>query len=200
MPLNNSTTIYSLRQCKFDQSKLFQLLCKYGNNRKVGDLTLNYEKLDKQAKKSWLISRLITLFVISVIMISIRVFLADKLGNKSTIVTTIIVFIILLLAINAILYPEIEYNQWRYCIYEDCIELIHGIIFTKNTVIPLVRIQHIKTSQGPVNRKLGLSNIEIFTAGGSHEIPNIKKEKADEISMFLKDKVQIKIKGQDDIS
>ena len=180
--------------------KLFQVLCKYGNIRKVEVLTLNYEKLDKLAKKSWFISRLITLLVIIIVLIALRIFLSDKLGDKAFIISSIIALVILFFTINAFIYPEIVYNQWRYSVSEDCIELIHGIFFVKNTVIPVVRIQHIKTSQGPINRKLGLANMEIFTAGGAHKIPNINREKAEEIAIYLKDKLHIKIKGQSDIS
>jgi len=154
---------------------------------------LNFEKLDKLAKKSWLISRLTAMIVVSGILITFRIIAHNALGDKVYIFSIVIVIIITLMAINAFVYPKIEYKQWRYSINEDCIELIHGIYFVKNTIIPVVRIQHIKTSQGPVNKKLGLSSMEIYTAGGVHKIPNINKEKAEEIAKHLKDKVHIKV-------
>lgn len=163
------------------------------SKRNGGASKLDYSKLDVKAKKSWFISRFIALIIFSALSITIRFIAHNKLGDKGWIASIIIALIILLLILNTFVYPTIEYKQWQYTITEDKIELIHGIYFIKTTLIPIVRIQHIKTSQGPINRKLGLSNIEIHTAGGMHEIPNITKEKAEELSQYLKDKVHQKV-------
>ena len=160
---------------------------------------MNFEKLDELAKKSWLISSLIALIIVSGVLITIRIIAHKGLGDKGFIFNIVIFIIISLMALNAFIYPSLEYKQWKYSINEDSIELIHGIYFVKSAIIPVVRIQHIKTSQGPINKKLGLSSMEIYTAGGVHKIPNINKEKAEEIAKYLKDKVHIKVKDQCDV-
>lgn len=154
---------------------------------------MELEKLDENAKKSWMISRVIALISITTILIMLRVIFAGIIGNKGIIINIVIIIITVLMGINAFIYPKLEYNQWKYSITEDSIEFTHGIFFIKHTIIPIIRIQHIKTSQGPINRRFQLSTLEIYTAGGTHEIPNLNKEKADKISDYIKEKVHMKV-------
>ncbi|MGE5628456.1 MAG: PH domain-containing protein [Solirubrobacterales bacterium] len=154
---------------------------------------MELERLDEKAKKSWMISRVIALIIVTAVLITLRLIFAGIIGNKAIIINIVILIIIVFMGINAFIYPKLEYSQWQYSITEDSIEFIHGIFFIKHTIIPIIRIQHIKTSQGPINRKFDLSNLEIYTAGGMHEIPNLNKEKAEKISDYIKDKVHIKV-------
>lgn len=154
---------------------------------------MEYSRLDEKAKKSWFISRLIALIIISGILITSRIVLKNKLASHSFIANIVVGVIVLLLIINTFIHPSIEYKQWKYIITEDRIEFIHGIYFLTTTIVPIVRIQHVKISQGPINRIFNLADIEIHTAGGVHEIPGFPKEKAEEISTYLKDKVHIKV-------
>jgi len=91
--------------------------------------------------------------------------------------------------IGIILYPIIEYKQWRYAITEDKVEIRHGIFFITTTVIPIIRVQHITISRGPIYRKLGLSAVKIFLASGSFEIEGLRENIANTISENLKSRV-----------
>lgn len=153
---------------------------------------MNFESLDEMAKKSWFVSRIIAFILIAITLITIRVMVNNIIGDKGIIFTIVIGIILFLLGVNAFIYPEIEYKQWKYSITSDSIELIHGIFFLEHTIIPIIRIQHIKTSQGPINKNFDLSTIEIYTAGGVHHIPELNEEKAEMLSRYIKDKVQIK--------
>ena len=61
--------------------------------------------------------------------------------------------------------------RWRYEVRESEIELQHGIFIVKRTLIPMVRVQHVDTSQGPILRKYDLAEITISTAATNHTIP-----------------------------
>lgn len=74
------------------------------------------------------------------------------------------------------LHPRLEYRQWRYCISDKYVDIVHGIFFTKYTHIPISRIQHLDISQGPIQKSLGLASIDIVTAGMSHKIRAIEWE------------------------
>ncbi|MDS9472174.1 PH domain-containing protein [Sporosarcina pasteurii] len=79
------------------------------------------------------------------------------------------------------LFPKIKWLRWRYEVRESEIELQHGLFIVKRTLIPMVRVQHVDTSQGPILRKYNLAGITISTAATNHEIPALIVEEADEL-------------------
>ena len=60
-----------------------------------------------------------------------------------------------------------------------------GIIWVQHTEVPINRIQHVDTRQGPIYRSYGLSVIRFSNAATSHEIPALEEE----LSQELKDKI-----------
>ena len=80
------------------------------------------------------------------------------------------------------LFPKISWLRWRYEVRESEIELQHGLFIVKRTLIPMVRVQHVDTSQGPILRKYNLAGITISTAATNHTIPALVMEEADELT------------------
>lgn len=83
------------------------------------------------------------------------------------------------------LLPKLRWNRWRYEVREQEIELQHGVIITRRTLIPMIRVQHVDTEQGPVLRKYGLAGIKISTAATVHEIPAVEMEEAEEMRKMI---------------
>ncbi|WOV87095.1 PH domain-containing protein [Sporosarcina oncorhynchi] len=79
------------------------------------------------------------------------------------------------------LFPKVRWMRWRYEVRESEIELQHGLFIVKRTLIPMVRVQHVDTSQGPILRKYGLAEISISTAATVHTIPALVMGEADEM-------------------
>ena len=79
------------------------------------------------------------------------------------------------------LFPKVRWLRWRYEVRESEIELQHGLFIVKRTLIPMVRVQHVDTSQGPILRKHDLAGITISTAATNHTIPALITEEADEL-------------------
>ncbi|MDX1586993.1 MAG: PH domain-containing protein [Balneolaceae bacterium] len=77
--------------------------------------------------------------------------------------------------------PHIRWKRWRYDINEHEIDLQHGLIIVQRTLIPVNRVQHVDTRQGPILRNYGLSNVTISTAATTHEIPALSEENAGEV-------------------
>lgn len=94
------------------------------------------------------------------------------------IITTIAVIFYLL---NAILYPRLRWKRWKYDVSDDEIDMLRGIIITKRTLVPINRVQHVDTRQGPIYRQFGLSSVTISTAATTHEIPALDDTTADEL-------------------
>ncbi|MDV4152692.1 PH domain-containing protein [Clostridium sp. AL.422] len=155
-----------------------------------------YQKLNKNARKSWIIARLIGTLIASISLISSTIFLSkviDNFDEIKIIFTLGISVLIIILLINSFVYPIFEYKQWSYIITNDKIEFTEGIYFKRTVIIPIIRVQHIQVNQGPINKFLNLCNIIIFTAGGQHKIPNIDTKRAEEISEYLKELIKVKV-------
>ncbi|MBE1555191.1 PH domain-containing protein [Sporosarcina limicola] len=91
------------------------------------------------------------------------------------------VAIILFAYLFIVLFPKVRWMRWRYEVRESEIELQHGLFIVKRTLIPMVRVQHVDTTQGPILRKYDLAGITISTAATNHTIPALVTEEADEL-------------------
>lgn len=90
--------------------------------------------------------------------------------------------------------PEVRYRRWRWEVADEEIRLQEGLIVISQTVIPMVRVQHVDTAQGPIMRPLGLSDVHIFTAAGQHTIPAL----ADDDAAHLRDRIAVLARVSDD--
>ena len=79
------------------------------------------------------------------------------------------------------LFPKISWERWRYDVSHQEIDLLYGRWIRKRTIIPMVRVQHVDTKQGPLMRQFALSAVTISTAAGDHEIPALAEDIADEL-------------------
>ncbi len=69
--------------------------------------------------------------------------------------------------------PGLRWRRWRYEIRPDEIDLQRGILWIGRTLVPLARIQHVDTRQGPLQRRFGLSTVVFYTAAGPNQIPEL---------------------------
>lgn len=84
-----------------------------------------------------------------------------------------------------VFFPTMRWRRWRYEIREQEIELQQGVFVIKRTLVPMVRVQHVDTRQGPILRKYHLSSVTVSTAATVHEIPALEMEEAEEIRMSI---------------
>ena len=149
---------------------------------------MDYIKLDKKAITSWRIGRILRLPIW--LIVCAAAFIGGMvLPVAGIIVKALAVALAVYKIAGIIIYPQIEYRQWGYKISEDKVDIRHGIFFVTHSVIPVVRIQHITVSQGPINRRLGLHEVEMALASNNFEIPCLSKEVADEIADNLKSRL-----------
>ncbi|GAA0286625.1 hypothetical protein GGQ92_000940 [Gracilibacillus halotolerans] len=105
-------------------------------------------------------------------------------------------FTIIEWVITAYVVPKLRWRRWRYQIYEQEIYIQHGIIIVTRTVIPMIRVQHVDTKQGPILKRYGLSNLEISTAATTHEIPALSEEQAADLRDQISELARVE---QDDV-
>lgn len=160
---------------------------------------MEYVKLDKKAVTSWRIGRLIGFVVVLVICGALCLItgLMVAIAPYRWLILLVLGLFVLYKLVGLILYPLIEYRQWGYFITEDKVDIRHGIFFITNTIVPIVRIQHITVSQGPINRKLGLYDVEMSLASDSFTIECLAKEVADEIADNLRAKLYVRLAARE---
>jgi len=73
-----------------------------------------------------------------------------------------------LVAFTAHVRPLWRYQHTRYRIDPYGIEISSGRFFRHVITVPHARVQHIDVLQGPLERRYGLANIVIYTAGTTH--------------------------------
>ncbi len=140
------------------------------------------EKLDARAVKAWLYSGLLwgaALMIIPVAYILGAFFIWELPFIWAGWAGIIIVLSGTL--VGAIIVPRLRMRYWRYEIREDEIDIQHGIIIIKRTLVPMLRVQHVDTERGPVMRHFGLATLRISTAATEHRIPALALEKAGEL-------------------
>ncbi|QDQ01096.1 PH domain-containing protein [Lysinibacillus fusiformis] len=105
--------------------------------------------------------------------------------------------VVLLSAILSVyLFPKIRWERWRYEVREHEIEVQHGLFVVKRTLIPMVRVQHVDTTQGPILKRYNLGNISISTAATVHTIPALIMDEADGLRARISELARV---AEDDV-
>ena len=104
--------------------------------------------------------------------------------------------VILSATLSTYLFPKIRWERWRYEVRDNEIEVQHGLFVVKRTLIPMVRVQHVDTTQGPLLKKYGLGNISISTAATVHTIPALVMEEADGLRARISELARV---AEDDV-
>ncbi|MBA2174664.1 PH domain-containing protein [Halobacillus locisalis] len=93
--------------------------------------------------------------------------------------------LVLELIFSVWLLPSLKWKRWRYEVTEQDVELQHGILLITKTLVPMVRVQHVDTEQGPLLRKFRLATISISTAATVHKIPALDEQEAEELRQSI---------------
>ncbi len=157
-----------------------------------------YERLNPRVKKAWRIGNGIGLVFVLIAYIITRVIMSSAgAPSDATFWVNIgfgVVGLIFLLSLT--IFTEIQYRQWGYYIGEDKVEIRKGIFFISTEIIPVVRIQHINSNKGPIDRAFKLATVEISTASGSFKIVGLDEVRVTEISENLKNKLVKRMKEE----
>ena len=86
-----------------------------------------------------------------------------------------------LAALLVFVLPPVLWRRWRYEIHPLEVDLQRGLIRVTRTLVPMVRVQHVDTKRGPLQRRLGLSTVVFYTAAGPNEIPQLAQDTAAEV-------------------
>lgn len=85
---------------------------------------------------------------------------------------------------------HLRFRIWNYRLRDDALYLERGVLRHVRTVAPHVRIQHVDTSRGPIERALGLSTLVVYTAGSRGadvSVPGLTPEEAADLQTRVKE-------------
>lgn len=83
----------------------------------------------------------------------------------------------------------LRYRFWQFEVEEDALFIERGVLTHVRTVAPFVRVQHVDSRRGPVERLAGLGTVVVYTAGSRGAdvaIPGLTPERAEALREELR--------------
>lgn len=137
-------------------------------------------RLDPRMLRVWYISDIVAMAVVAALAVVAWV-VVRHLGGDVFWVYLMGGAVELVCVGDLIVSPRVEYATWRYDVTPTDVDLYHGVFVKKRVLVPLVRVQHVETKQGPILRAHGLATVTVSTAGESFEIPGLAEDDASEL-------------------
>lgn len=133
-----------------------------------GDVLDAPRELAPRVRLQWILGSSVAALVVGVVATGIAYvvgqvtsLLPQGVGTATAVGGVVFVIAALLSIVRAVLL----YRSWGYVVRADSLYLSRGVFTRVRTVVPYVRVQHIDTTRGPVERLLGLSTLIVYTAG-----------------------------------
>lgn len=142
----------------------------------------------------YLIKRILAIalsaFLMLGILLGIQFFIPEVLEGYGVWIFSAIIALTLWRCIFAALWQK----RCGYALRERDVIFRRGVLVEKTTIVSFNRVQHVSTSRDALDKLLGLSRLQIFTAGGSGSdisVPGLQPEMAEK----LKEAVSFRISG-----
>ncbi|MFQ3275383.1 MAG: membrane protein YdbS with pleckstrin-like domain [Candidatus Nanohaloarchaea archaeon] len=151
---------------------------------------MNLIKLNSKIKYLWAFFGALLGLIVSGIFVGILYFFTGPISAV----------IIPVFALLGVLYGLKRYSNWGFKVVDDHLYIEHGVIKKTYSMVPYVRVQHIDTDRGPIDRFLGLSTLRVYTAGSKGadiRIPGLDRQEASELQKKLRDAAISSEKGFD---
>ncbi len=156
---------------------------------------MQYTPLEKNAKKVMLLTAVIQAVAFSAVVLGV---LYGVIGEEKLLFSVAIAAAVIAL-LWVIFVPMVRFKRYRYMITPDRIEVIEGVFWIKRTVVPIDRVHQISVSKGPLDSAFGVAKVQVITAGSTAVMRFLNEEKANEIAMYLNNKVNEKLGGGSDV-
>lgn len=83
--------------------------------------------------------------------------------------------------VGAVIRPPIRRRLFWYSLSDREIDLQHGWLVQTRTLVPMNRVQHLKSEQGLLARRFRLSDLHIHTAAGSVLVQALDEDEAADV-------------------
>ncbi len=141
------------------------------------------ESLHPRIRLLWIAQAAIGALVVGIVLAAVDRWLTS--------IPTVAVFGIVAVAIGlGVAYAVRLYQVWQFELQGDALYLERGVVTFIETAVPFVRVQHVDTQFGPIERALGLSSVVVYTAGSRNadvRIPGLTPDRARELQDTLRE-------------
>ena len=156
---------------------------------------MQYKTLSKNAKHLMTVTAVIQSLILLLACMA-AVVIGDLYGAvKVALMTGCAVIAVLW----AVFFPMLRFKRYKYLITPDRVEIICGVFFVSRTVVPVNRIHQINVSRGPLDTAFGVAKVSVVTAGSTAVFRFLDEDKAQELALYLNEKVGNKLGGNSDV-
>lgn len=92
-----------------------------------------------------------------------------------------------------LLVPQRKYRRLSYRLTDRLLQVVRGWMFHTDTIVPLVRVQHLDVVRGPIDKMFGIASLVVHTAGTHNSIvtvPGLAPDRAAEMRDIIRDQVR----------
>lgn len=92
-----------------------------------------------------------------------------------------------------LVFPARIYRRLRYRLTGRLLQVLRGWLFHTDTVVPLVRVQHLDVVRGPIDKMFGTASLVVHTAGTHNSIvtvPGLAPDRAAEMRDIIREQVR----------
>jgi membrane protein YdbS with pleckstrin-like domain len=89
--------------------------------------------------------------------------------------------------------PVRIYRRLRYGLSERLLQVVRGWLFHTDTVVPLVRVQHLDVVRGPFDKMFGTATLVLHTAGTHNStvtVPGLAPDRAEAMRDIIREHVR----------
>lgn len=121
-------------------------------------------------------------------------FAVDTLLLRETMFARVLPLVALLAGVLVVTAaPARIYRRLRYSLGERVLEVMRGWLFHTDTIVPLVRVQHLDVVRGPFDKMFGTASLVVHTAGTHNSIvtvPGLAPERAAAMRDIIREHVR----------
>ncbi len=154
---------------------------------------LDWQPLDPSYRKRLLVDRLITIAVLVAGVVFVAIFPPIPAPVFPAMLAGVSIASAVMLA-----WPFIAVPKMGYVVRDKDIVYKSGVLFQSVTAVPFNRIQHVETSNSPLDRRFKLSSLKLFTAGGAGgdlKIDGLNAERAEQLRALVLEKAGASIES-----
>lgn len=141
------------------------------------------EALHPRIRLLWIAQGAIAAIVLGVVLAAVDQWLID-------VPTAALAGVVALALVLGTVYAVRLYQVWQFELQPDALYLERGVVTFVETAVPFVRVQHVDTQFGPIERALGLSSVVVYTAGSRNadvRIPGLTPGRARDLQDTLRE-------------